>query len=540
MSGNSKIKTKSLNNVGQIGFGSIVRDAWKDSPEKDIPEGNKYDNKGKKLDEKFPPIKGRTSLLHSLSVIHYANFNEQGNSNSDFFAQSKDYYNSNDTPTGARYPTGTAIVDEFGEEFVDHAMQYKEGDFIFLEGYNKIPNNYMITLRRFSNPCGDNLKNQLENPTRDVSRMIAFIDGEDNKIESVFSFTVGYNWKEFKSEIQTIERSKTAFGNEKLNNIAGLFNSDGRYAKEKLQGQAATDFDPYSAHHDNYTWGPIDVIDSIYTRDRGLKFEHDLTIKFRYKVRSYEGMNTRASFLDILGNILNMTSSKAPFWGGAVRMTGGGGFATPIGDFSKLRSGDTVGFLSSFMSDLKDTFTAPFSGGFMEGLTNLGKTLGGNSLSKLVGGGLDKLQRPEMFSLHSLLTAQNTGEWHLTIGNPFNPVMMIGNLALEDSDVSFEGPFTIDDVPSTIVVTCKLKHCMPRDKYGIQKMFNYGGSRFYGSDVDFANKSYYRNRSATSGSGNNVTPIQTFNNANNAEPVKATKTYVAGIYQEKFPAIKTA
>lgn len=519
---------------------SLIRQLWTSRPDKDIPEGKKYKDTGEKTDQNLDPIKGKQSLLHSLSVIHYNKFNEQGNANSDFFSTPNDYYNSNNTATGLRNPTGSAIVQEFGEGFVDHAMQYKESDFLFPEGYGKIPNNYMITLRRFSNPCGDNLKNNLENPSRDVSRLISWIDGEDNKMESIFSFTVGFNWKEFKSEIQTIERSKSGFQNEKLNNIAGLFNSDGRYAKEKLQGQAATDFDPYSSHQDNYTWGPIDVIDSLWTRDRGLKFEQDLTVKFRYKIRSYDGINTRVAFQDILGNMLNMTSSKAPFWGGAVRFTGGGGFATPIGDFSKLRSGDTVGFLKSFMGDLKDTFTNPFSGGFMDGLKNIGKTLGGNALSSLVGGGLDKLGRPEMFGLHSLLTGQNTGEWHLTVGNPFNPTMMLGNLALEDSTISFEGPFTIDDVPSTIIIECKLKHAMPRDKYAIQKMFNYGGKRFYGSDVDFASKSYYRNRGAAGGSGNLVSPIQTFGNTENSEPVKATKTAIVGVYQEKFPAIKTA
>lgn len=538
MAGNTKSRYSALSRANQNGDGSLVRFAWQDSKEIDIPEGKNYDSKGNKLNQNVPPIKGRQSLLHSLSVIHYSNFKDAGNNNSDFFSDSSDYYDGN-VANGMRNPTGSAIIDTFGEEFVDHAMQYKEGDFLFPEGYGKISNNYMLTLRRFSNPSGDNLKNQLENPSRDVSRLISWIDGEDNTMDSIFSFSVGYNWKEFKSEIQTIERSKSAFGNEKLNNIAGLFNSNGRYAKEKLQGQAATDFDPYSTHQDNYTWGPIDVIDSIYTRDRGLKFTQDISIQFKYKIRSYDGINTRAAFLDILGNILNMTSSKAPFWGGSVRFTGGGGFATPIGDFSKLRSGDTVGFLKSFAGDLKNTFTAPFAGGFLEGLQNLGQTLGGNSLSKLVGGGLDKLGRPEMFSLHSLLTAQTTGEWHLTVGNPFNPTMMIGNLALEDSDVKFEGPFTIDDVPSTIIVTCKLKHCMPRDKYAIQKMFNYGGSRFYGSDVDFKQKSYYRNRNGGT-SGNLVTPIQTFNNSANAEPVKSTRTYIAGVYQEKYPAIKTS
>ena len=277
------------------GNGSYIADSWgAGRPDKDIPEGKAYKDDGTRLDRNADPIKGRQSLLHSLSVIHYSSFKEQGYANSPFYATDGDYY-ANSGPnatidggisggqavaTGLKNPTGGKIVDAFNEQYTQHAMQYKENDFLFPMHYGAIPNNYMITLRRFSNPCGDNLRNNLENPSRDVSRLISWIDGEDNTMESMFSFTAGFNWKEFKSEIQTIERSKTGFGSQTLNDIAGLFDSTGRYAKEKLQGQAATDFDPYTEHQDNYTWGPIDVIDSIYTRDRGLKFEHNLEVKF--------------------------------------------------------------------------------------------------------------------------------------------------------------------------------------------------------------------------------------------------------------------
>ena len=45
---------------------------------------------------------------------------------------------------------------------------------------------------------------------------------------------------------------------------------------------------------------------------------------------------------------------------------------------------------------------------------------------------------------------------------------------------------------------------MPRDKYGIQRMFNFGGTRFYGGNTDFDNKAYYRNRDGRG--GGNLTP----------------------------------
>ena len=154
------------------------------------------------------------------------------------------------------------------------------------------------------------------------------------------------------------------------------------------------------------------------------------------------------------------------------------------------------------MGDITDKLSKPFEGGLMKGI----KTLAGNAASAMLGGAMDKLGRPEMFSLHSLLTANPTGEWHLTIGNPFNPAMMYGNLIMSDASFSMEGPFTADDVPSYVNLEVTLKHAMPRDKYGIERMFNFGGSRYYGSNADFENKSYYRNKGANSSGtkGDNV------------------------------------
>ena len=169
----------------------------------------------------------------------------------------------------------------------------------------------------------------------------------------------------------------------------------------------------------------------------------------------------------------------------------------------------------------------PFENGLMEGI----KSLAGNAGAALLGGSLDKLKRPEMYSLHSLLSANPTGEWHLTVGNPFNPAMMFGNLVMDGASFGVEGPFTADDVPSYILLEIKLKHAMPRDKYGIQRMFNYGGTRFYGSNTDFESKSYYRNRGT--GKRGNLTPPAKIaqDTADSANTENPTVKYLASNYQ---------
>jgi len=500
-----------------------------------LPEGPKYDEKGKKTGEKYPTLDGKQSMLHSLSVLHYNDFFSQGPgySENSFTNNASRYFNGN-LPTAYRNPSGSQIVTAFNETEVEHAMQYKWGDFLFVDYYGKVPNNHLITLRRFPQPSNDNLLNNLDNPNRDVSRLLTYIDGEQNTFDSVFSFSTGFNWKEFQSEIQTMEKSKTGWGGL---NFLGYADTSGSFAREKLQGQAQTDFDPYSAHQNNYVWGPIDVIDKIMTRDRGINFTQDLTIKFRYAVRSYDGISTKIAFLDILGNMMNMVTNKAPFWGGAVRFTGGGGHSGPLGDTKALRNGDIDGFLSSFIGDIGKKLEGAFEGGLFEGI----KTLAGNIGSSMLGGQLDKLGRPEMFSLHSLLTANPTGEWHLTVGNPFNPAMMFGNLIMEDASWGMEGPFTADDVPSYVLLEIKLKHALPRDKYGIQRMFNFGGSRFYGSNTDFQNKSYYRNRDMKGGKGNLTPPAKIAGDAANAVTNGgATTSYIKSKYQSAQAAISSS
>ena len=308
-----------------------------------LPEGNKYDKDGKTQD-KADPLDGKQSMLHSLSVLHYNDFLKQGPGHVDgsYLNKSSRYYTGKNA-TGYKNPTGSQITSAFNEQEVDHAMQYKWGDFLFLDNYGKVPNNHLLTLRRFPQPSNDNLLNNLENPNRDVSRLLSYIDGEANTFESIFGFSTGFAWKEFQSEIQTMDKAKTGWGGL---DFLGNADTSGGYAKEKLQGKAATDFDPYSTHQNNYVWGPIDVVDKIWTRDKGIKFEQDITLKFRYAVRSYDGISTKVAFLDIIGNMMNMVTNKAPFWGGATRFTGGGGHSGPLGDSKALASGDVDKFLN--------------------------------------------------------------------------------------------------------------------------------------------------------------------------------------------------
>ena len=67
----------------------------------------------------------------------------------------------------------------------------------------------------------------------------------------------------------------------------------------------------------------------------------------------------------------------------------------------------------------------------------------------------------------------------MTVGNPMNPMMVCGNLALRSSSVEFEGPLGFEGFPSKIKLTVELEPARPRDKGEIESMFNAGRGRMY-------------------------------------------------------------
>jgi len=232
----------------------------------------------------FDPKQGKASLLNTINVIHYQ---APGKSVEESYFTSQDTYYDAGNAKDYRNPTGSKILEMFGEtkretgkNANDHNMRYSAGDFLFLDNYGKVPNNHLLTLRRFPTPCGDNIKEAINAPLPDISRMLTYMDGEDNKIESILSFSPGFQWKDFKSDIQTQDRAKFGWG--ALDSLGPVLDPD-RYTKEKLQGTGRTNFDPYDAHRDNYVWGPIDVIDQVTVRDKGLTFKQDIKLKFKLK-----------------------------------------------------------------------------------------------------------------------------------------------------------------------------------------------------------------------------------------------------------------
>ena len=390
------------------------------------------------------------------------------------------------------------------------AIEYEYSDFAYCSDFGEIPNHWMITLRRFGSPVGDNIWSpDSYGSMPDVARAVGYMTSEKNKMESLLGFSVKLKYKKIESKIDT----KTADSSKGFGSGSLFSTKMGKRAKTAItatsksqssqaaKGDDAMSFDPV-ATYTNTVYGPIDVVDNLHIRDRGLEHEQSFELVFEYTLKSIDGVNPRAAMLDLLTNLLLLTYNRGDFWGGANRLLGkkAPGF---LGDPSKLASGDLAGYVDSAMKSMTAGFEklTGGKGASVEGLKNAAKNIGGNIANMLGGMALDQMGRPEILGFQALLSGEDTGEWHLTIGNPLYPIMVAGNLKLDNSTFELSGPIGVDGFPSKLKLTCTLTPAMPRDRSGIQAMFSFGNGNIKLPVLEPSSKTYPMNKSLSKSNG---------------------------------------
>ena len=281
-------------------------------------------------------------------------------------------------------------------------------------------------------------------------------------------------------------------------------------------------------YDNNKVYSPKDTIQDTHIYEGKLTFKHEFTLNFSYKLRAYDNINPKSAFLDLLGNILTVTYRKGTFWGGKSEILGAkpnkagwqkynnilDGLSKAGGDLWKNifhlegSNTDTVGgALSQFTGGLLDIAKgAGFDIGKManNALQSAKDLLSGNmtmgevvnkigtaaqkgaqkmaemNLGQAMMGSIkNKLGRPSLYAFDSLLTGAKVGLWHVTIGNPKNPIATFGNLIMTNAKITHSGPLGFDDFPTDLHVSVSLKHAMSRDATEISKMYTKGQNGIY-------------------------------------------------------------
>lgn len=432
-------------------------------------------------------------------------------------------------------PTTTKIIEWAKERDKKGKRPYKYTDFVFCQHWQKIPNNYMITLRRYPYPITDNLQfpgeanddNKKKYPP--MAQAITYL-GEDpeNSISDIVSFKVSLPYEDKEADVHEIsgqtagaDAAGPAAGFAK---VLGILSGDANAETIRRGGQPPAD--PYNnGPYMNKILGPVNRIDKTKQRGAGLEFEQSFTIKFHYRSRPIGGANTKAVMLDIIANLLLLTYAEASFWGGSHRFTGGSPqypfLGGPAG-FDALYKGDMGGFFDAFTDQLSragetvsDIFSSIISGDPIEGLKNIAAGAAELGIAKMLAGKKDvALQLP------ALLTGNPVGNWHMTIGNPFNPMMEIGNLVCTGCTFTLGNELGPDDFPLDLTAEITLEHGMPRDSASAQSMFNRGGGKIYHIPDEYQ---FGYGANATMGEAGSVIDKATANDGKQSSVNKQTK-----------------
>lgn len=415
--------------------------------------------------------------------------------------------------------------------------RYKMQDFIYLKYYNQIPNNYMVTLRRYTRPCEDRMFG-LDLPSGEVSAISGNPEGyfalatavtymgekPGNKLSDILKFDYGMNWEDKEAKVEAmknadgglaaqlnqvgIARARVKTDDENMSavkGIQGIRRNWTDFARQSFTLSAAAggkglsvnevnkrkhgyDGFEFAARYGEEFYGDLNVINRVKMRSRGLTFTNSFSLNFEYSLKSLKCVNPRIAMMDILGNFLILTGNYGNFWGGATIFYGQQSIAPQYGDPRLLREGQYGKYLSSLWDDVSkgfDELKRRNDGSEGNVATAIKNVLSGglqDLLGNLLGGNIGVAG--QALAPAALLSGAPSGYWHVTVGNPLDPIAMMGNMAVTKTTVQMNDILGYDDFPTEIKFTVDLEHARPRDNAFIESMFNAGKGRFY----SFTNK----------------------------------------------------
>jgi hypothetical protein len=416
---------------------------------------------------------------------------------------------------------------------------YNWKDFLYCKYYGTIPNNYMVTLRRFPTPMRDNLSlpssvlnsdsTRREGAGRPVAQAVTWLgDDTGNTLSSLIGFTTGLQW-DTKAQKDLI--TQEAFDKGLINSLPytikdiasflGEAAKDNAESAENILALLASISDPNqtaqrgglaSALRDRavndtdgplseFIWTSVDTVSNTYVRGRGLTFtENPMTLAFHYDLTSIGEVNTKAAMLDLMGSLLGLGTNYGNFLTPSIRYNsdfpaiGFPGGNAGLASFYR----DPINFIKNSSTEISALLSGAQAAAASTGIGNIKETIGANGTSDLASIVTDAaspaIERAVSIALQekfiekvqlplSFLTGAPIGEWHLVVGNPCNPIAMIGNLICENVKIEFSERLGPDDFPAELKATYSLKHGRDRERGEIESMFNRGDGRLYQSSL---------------------------------------------------------
>lgn len=454
------------------------------------------------------------------------------------------------TPEVSRNPTAHAIIKETtatgnylnpSSKYVSQPFNVK--DFIFCKHYGVIPNNRMITLRRFPTPVMDNLRvptpgkrpqltdeggrvkgsfvdgegltqSQMirEGAALPMAQAVTFFGGETgNNLETILGIDTGLKWtnseQKTKLDLQGNDRGllnstlgkymEGILSTETNDNLRGISNLLGTFTDPdnvelQLRRQLFDKLTSGDGPLSRKIFVDVNTVNQMYIRDIGLSGgQQSFTLKFTYSLTSVGEVNSRMLFIDLLANLLALGTDYGKFLTPQLLVNSNRqGLGFPMGNKGYVQHlTQPVEFLNSM---LKLNFSAEVKSKIenlkgdvekskeeLEGLKKGTPLSKDGKIYKTLTAMLTSDLINQLYYEPIMLSGYPTGEWHITVGNPLNPIAMMGNMICDSVKIRLNNVLGPDDFPTELTAEYSMKSARQKHRGDFESMFNRGNGRLY-------------------------------------------------------------
>ncbi len=378
-------------------------------------------------------------------------------------------------------------------------------DFAYLKNLGVYPTNRLIIARRFSAPTPNNLYQINNSP---MSTLISWIPDDENFLSVSFK----EEWE---------DNSDYSFTNV-FADVAGDFGVDKTKAGKKLKGGldiftapgiteaiqveirkllGLTDANDPDYDPKNLPSGNPNLIRESSRRalpdpertGSGLKGKFSIKFETEYELKFINGVDPSLVYLDIIQNALTFGTSRS------VHILGTNVESSTSEYMKALLSGDYSGIskiIDQIITGLKTKLEeyvkeqneiqnrqnqqgqAGQQGSGQTGGTQSPLELLGDFL-ELLGQGLLSKYRIRILAVLQTLTGAPSAYWHVTIGNPKNPILSSGDMICGDVTLTMGKVLGYNDLPSSIKIEFTLTSARNLGGQEIFNKLNTGQSRTY-------------------------------------------------------------
>lgn len=359
-------------------------------------------------------------------------------------------------------------------KIIENSADLSPADFLYTKDFGKVPTNRLVICRRYHYPVHDILP-----PFPPLSKMITWLNKDVENIIPELSLTMNFE----DTSLEEASVSKLTPGIPGLGSTASEsfdFTGTSRLM-EKLNFSSNMKEDKTEE-----LLGAIKLTDNAKFRSIGQNSEISFEYKFSYKMKYIDGVDPKLALLDALANALVMCYDNTRFF----KLDGGQKLVfEKIDQYkyydiqqinAKLGSSVAQG-ISDIGGNLVETIKQ-FDSSSEDASSMFDNLIAG---STFFSAGRQLVKR--LYYLYTFMTGAPSGFWHLTIGNPFNPIAVWGNLICSDAKIKFSKELAMDDFPDGFDIVLTLVPARPLSRDELMSKFNNAKGGLYKPPTDNGN-----------------------------------------------------